>query len=185
MKPYNYKWHRMSPPQRPSGCPEATEDRPCHIVQNGGRFRKPKSSRPRPPKPLRVQRYFCKTHRRSLTWIPTALLPHLHYEAPVVNAEVRQYVEGSPLPSGLFGGPHPKTVRRWIGRFTQQLARLPNQVYQAMGIAKKEKENDEWLPRHEFRVKLLQIWSLLKLLAETQDEKRVPYHYVYGFSRSP
>src|SRR5436853_338108 len=106
-------------------------------------FRKPKNSRGRKLPKVRVQRYLCKTHHEYLSFIPSQLLPHLHYVASLVNHELQQHVYGN---GGLTSSkPHWKTVKRWVAKFTANLDSIQQRVWERMMIGTPK----PGIPEHE------------------------------------
>ena len=61
-------------------------------MKNGTKKRKPKGLTPLDPNIIRVQRYYCRTHQRFFTEIPSSLLPRVHYTAPVVTFSLDYFI---------------------------------------------------------------------------------------------
>jgi hypothetical protein len=61
-------------------------------MKNGTKKRKPKGLTPLDPNTIRVQRYYCRTHQRFFTEIPSSLLPRVHYTAPVVTFSLDYFI---------------------------------------------------------------------------------------------
>ncbi len=53
-------------------CSKGSQDNPCSLMKNGTKKRKPKGLTPFDPDTIRVQRYYCRTHQRFFTEIPSS-----------------------------------------------------------------------------------------------------------------
>ena len=73
-------------------CSKGSQDNPCSLMKNGTKKRKPKGLTPFDPDTIRVQRYYCRTHQRFFTEIPSSLLPRVHYTAPVVTFSLDYFI---------------------------------------------------------------------------------------------
>ena len=73
-------------------CSKGSQDNPCSLMKNGTKKRKPKGLTPLDPDTIRVQRYYCRTHQRFFTEIPSSLLPRVHYTAPVVTFSLDYFI---------------------------------------------------------------------------------------------
>ena len=73
-------------------CSKGSQDNPCSLMKNGTKKRKPKGLTPLDPNIIRVQRYYCRTHQRFFTEIPSSLLPRVHYTAPVVTFSLDYFI---------------------------------------------------------------------------------------------
>ncbi len=73
-------------------CSKGSQDNPCSLMKNGTKKRKPKGLTPLDPNTIRVQRYYCRTHQRFFTEIPSSLLPRVHYTAPVVTFSLDYFI---------------------------------------------------------------------------------------------
>ena len=73
-------------------CSKGSQDNPCSLMKNGTKKRKPKGLTSLDPDTIRVQRYYCRTHQRFFTEIPSSLLPRVHYTAPVVTFSLDYFI---------------------------------------------------------------------------------------------
>ena len=73
-------------------CSKGSQDNPCSLMKNGTKKRKPRGLTPLDPDTICVQRYYCRTHQRFLTEIPSSLLPRVHYIAPVVTFSLDYFI---------------------------------------------------------------------------------------------
>ncbi len=73
-------------------CSKGSQDNPCSLMKNGTKKRKPRGLTALDSNTIRVQRYYCRTHKRFFTEIPSSLLPRVHYTAPVVTFSLDYFI---------------------------------------------------------------------------------------------
>lgn len=160
-------------------------DEDCHPIGHGTRKRTPKDKNG-DKITVPIKRFACKKHGGTLSFLPTFLLPRLHYFADVVNDVVERYVRGQDVPSIVRNSQSPdeKTARRWIERLTDSIKAIKNWAVKKQAAdfhtfdERLVRDQQELYQSSERPPLLKRVWALLRALAIRKAEDRSPYHYL-------
>jgi hypothetical protein len=172
-------------------CPGYAAGSPCALIGWGSWYRKPKAENGEKPSPVRIQRFHCTTHQKTISFLPPFLLPRLHYLASIVNGFVERYVGGENVSTIARNchAPEERTIRRWVNHLKGNADQLRQSALQKIGNTfytsdRKQTEQHQQNFVESLRpFNLINAWALLKTLANRLLEHRLPYHY--ALVRSP
>lgn len=165
-------------------CPEHSSESACHLIGWGTRKRKYKATGEKEAVCL-IQRFFCKVHSHTISFIPPFLLPRLHYCARTVNEFAEGFMQGSTVAflCRETCNPEERTVRRWINylrtlsdRVKKGALYLLSTNFYTMDELLVKLQREMYLYSNR-SAKLVAVWSLLRALAIRMADGRVPYHY--------
>jgi hypothetical protein len=165
-------------------CPDHSCKNQCRLIGWGTRKRKPKGTGV-PEAVCVIQRFFCKAHSHTISFLPPFLLSRLHYDAQTVNEFVDGFMQGKTIASLCRDtcNPDERTVRRWVNVLRTASDEVKKGALYLLSA--NFYTMDEFLVKHQREMyqessrpsKLIALWALLRALAIRIAEGRVPYHY--------
>lgn len=177
-------WHLVIPYLR---CPAFCGENPCSFIGWGSRKRKPKEKYGHKHPEVPIKLFCCIVHHKFISFLPTFLLPRIHYLAQIVNNVLEEFISGKKIveiatDNGIL---EDKTICRWINRFTNAAPVIEEKVTIATGTefytsGEKSLNDEKEPPSHEERSGgLKSLWTLLKSYARRKAENRYPCHYAF------
>lgn len=177
-------WHLVTPYLR---CPAFQSANPCSLTGWGSRKRKPKDKYGQKHPEVPIKLFCCIVHHKFISFLPTFLLPRIHYLAQIVNNVLDEFISGKKVTDIARDNDilEDKTVCRWIKKITDAAQIIKEKVMIAIGTEFYTSDERLFYEKdtlfHKGRSgSLKSLWVLLKSYARRKSENRCPCHYAFS-----